>query len=111
MHNLIVFATPVYWYSMSGHMKVFFDRLTDLVTIQKKAGRQLKGKKMFVVAVGSDQALPIGFETPFQQTAAYLHMHYLGCYYSSRKAIDHATPATRKAQQDVLRTLGYVRYY
>ncbi|VAV96544.1 Uncharacterized NAD(P)H oxidoreductase, YdeQ/YrkL/YwrO family, partial [hydrothermal vent metagenome] len=26
----IVFASPVYWYSMSAQMKVFFDRLTDL---------------------------------------------------------------------------------
>jgi len=30
LHRQIVFATPVYWYAMSGLMKTFFDRLTDL---------------------------------------------------------------------------------
>ncbi|UOQ77922.1 NAD(P)H-dependent oxidoreductase [Hymenobacter sp. 5516J-16] len=29
-HPVVVFATPVYWYSMSGSMKDFFDRLTEL---------------------------------------------------------------------------------
>src|SRR5690606_24994501 len=34
-HNIITFATPVYWYTMSASMKTLFDRFTDLVTIQK----------------------------------------------------------------------------
>ncbi|MCG8573408.1 MAG: NAD(P)H-dependent oxidoreductase [Flavobacteriales bacterium] len=28
-YDTLIFATPVYWYSMSGIMKVFFDRITD----------------------------------------------------------------------------------
>ena len=31
MAKTIVFVTPVYWYAMSGPMKIFFDRLTDLL--------------------------------------------------------------------------------
>src|SRR5450755_559983 len=54
-HKVIVFATPVYWYAMSGLMKTFFDRLTDLVTIKKKAARALKGKSIFLLTVGVDQ--------------------------------------------------------
>lgn len=61
----IIFATPVYWYSMSGLMKTFFDRLTDLVTIQKSVGRKLKGKETFLFAVGTDDLLPAGFTIPF----------------------------------------------
>ncbi|MBA2498235.1 MAG: NAD(P)H-dependent oxidoreductase, partial [Chitinophagaceae bacterium] len=49
-YDKIVFATPVYWYAMSGLMKIFFDRLTDLVTINKSFGRNLKGKKIFLFA-------------------------------------------------------------
>jgi len=28
-YELILFATPVYWYTMSGLLKVFFDRFSD----------------------------------------------------------------------------------
>src|SRR5690606_23204552 len=35
-----VIATPVYWYAMSSIMKVFFDRFSDLLTIEKELGRR-----------------------------------------------------------------------
>ncbi|MFD0794198.1 flavodoxin family protein [Mucilaginibacter litoreus] len=81
----IIFATPVYWYSMSGIMKVFFDRLTDLITIKKELGRKLKGKTASMIAVGADPAIPDGFETPFKHTAAYLGIQYQGCTYYATK--------------------------
>ena len=49
-YDTIIFATPVYWYSMSGILKVFIDRITDLLTIEKELGRKLRGKKMAVVS-------------------------------------------------------------
>ncbi|MBL4677739.1 MAG: NAD(P)H-dependent oxidoreductase [Mucilaginibacter sp.] len=58
-YNNIIFATPVYWYSMSGVMKVFFDRLTDLITIKKDLGRNLKGKSASMIAVGADPTYPM----------------------------------------------------
>jgi len=82
----IVFATPVYWYSMSGVMKVFFDRLTDLITIKKDTGRQLRGKSASMIAVGADPAIPDGFETPFKHTSAYLGINYQGCTYYPTKS-------------------------
>ena len=84
-HQSIVFATPVYWYAMSGLMKIFFDRLTDLITIKKQLGRQLKGKSTFLLAVGTDEEMPAGFETPFKLTSTYLDMSYEGCIYYSTK--------------------------
>lgn len=81
-HDVIVFATPVYWYSMSGRMKTLFDRLTDLVTVRKDLGRKLAGRTVFVVACGSEEALPDGFEVPFRETAGYLHMGYGGAFYA-----------------------------
>jgi multimeric flavodoxin WrbA len=82
-HNVIVFATPVYWYAMSGLMKTLFDRLTDLVTAKKDLGKQLKGKSVLLIAVGADEKLPKGFEIPFKLTSKYLNMIYQGCIYHS----------------------------
>lgn len=66
---------------MSGHLKVFFDRLTDLVTVDKPIGRKLAGKRMFLIAVGADAALPPGFEEPFRRTAAYFEMDFISTIY------------------------------
>ncbi|WP_235819752.1 flavodoxin family protein [Flavobacterium davisii] len=44
-YDTLLFATPIYWYSMSGIMKVFFDRFSDLIRIEKDLGRQLRQKK------------------------------------------------------------------
>jgi multimeric flavodoxin WrbA len=79
--DTIVFATPVYWYAMSGTMKTFFDRLTDLITTSKSLGRSLAGKLTFLLATGSDADLPEGFEVPFKRTSEYFGMSYKGSYY------------------------------
>lgn len=71
-HRVIIFATPVYWYAMSGLMKKFFDRFADIVTTKKHSGRRLKGKSTLLLAVGADQELPNGFEVPFKLTSDYL---------------------------------------
>jgi multimeric flavodoxin WrbA len=81
-HTAVVFATPVYWYAMSGRMKVLFDRFTDVVTVRKDLGRRLKGRTVFVAACGSEPLLPEGFEVPFRDTAAYLEMNYGGTFYA-----------------------------
>lgn len=56
--ELIVFASPVYWYSMSAQMKVFFDRLSDLLTIRKDLGRRFKDKKYAVLSTGRSARCP-----------------------------------------------------
>jgi ribosomal-protein-alanine N-acetyltransferase len=78
---LWVLATPVYWYAMSGQMKVFFDRFSELLTERKEDGRLMRGKEVVVIASGTDPALPDGFESPFRQTCDYLGMRYRGAFY------------------------------
>ncbi len=78
----IIFASPVYWYSMSGQMKIFFDRLTDLTDPPYKAlGRQLAGKTVYAVATGGDDAPPTSFSPPFSETAGYFNMGWGGMLY------------------------------
>jgi putative NADPH-quinone reductase len=81
LHRMIIFATPVYWYAMSGLMKNFFDRLTDLLRLRKECGRQLRGRQTALVAVGSNEELPPGFTVPFEYSAHYLGMHFLASVY------------------------------
>ena len=77
-YETLIFVTPIYWYSMSGIMKVFFDRFTDLLTIEKELGRKLRGKKMAVMSCSIGENLRENFWLPFSETAKYLGMEYIG---------------------------------
>lgn len=77
-YDVLIFATPVYWYSMSGIMKVFFDRITDLLDEEKDLGRKLRGKSMAAVSCSGGDNLGDNFWLPFSETAKYLGMDYLG---------------------------------
>jgi multimeric flavodoxin WrbA len=76
-YEVFVFATPVYWYAMSGTLKIFFDRFTDLLTIEKDLGRTLRGKSMAVLSCSNGGNLGDDFWIPFREIADYLGMHYL----------------------------------
>ena len=75
-HQRIVFATPIYWYAMSGVLKLFLDRLTEVMQ-----GRALADKEVSVIATGTEEFLPEGFELPFRGIARHFSMQYRGCTY------------------------------
>ncbi|MFO1441858.1 flavodoxin family protein [Bacillus sp. Bva_UNVM-123] len=55
-HNIIIFSTPIYWYSMSGTMKNFIDRWSQTLRDANYPDfkNKMASKKAFVVAVGGD---------------------------------------------------------
>ena len=59
-------------------MKVFFDRITDLLTIEKELGRTLLRKKMAVICCSNGENLGEHFWLPFSETAKFLGMEYVG---------------------------------
>jgi len=59
-------------------MKIFFDRISDLLKIDKESGRKLRGKNMAMISCASDQDLKPGFTMPFIESANYLGMNYIG---------------------------------
>lgn len=77
-YKTIIFVTPIYWYTMSGLMKVFFDRISDFLKLEKDYGRKLRGMKMASISSSNDERFYEGFEMPFINSAAYLGMDYLG---------------------------------
>lgn len=81
VYDTFIFATPVYWYSMSGVLKVFFDRFTDLITLYKDLGRELGGKSVYVITTSSGDHLGDQFWLPFQKTFNYLNMSFKGGYH------------------------------
>lgn len=77
-YDTIILATPVYWYTMSGRLKVFLDRISDCLTTEKAIGRSLAGKSLGVLSCGSREGSILGFFEPFKLTADYLDMNYIG---------------------------------
>lgn len=55
-HDILIFSTPIYWYSMSGTMKNFIDRWSQTLRDPKYPDfkRKMASKKAFVIAVGGD---------------------------------------------------------
>lgn len=77
-YKVIVFVTPIYWYTMSGLTKVFLDRISDFLKLEKDYGRQLRGMEMASVSSSNDNRFYEGFEMPFENSAGYLGMTYKG---------------------------------
>lgn len=76
--DTVVFATPVYWYSMSSVLKKFFDRITDLLQEHKDLGRRLRGKQMALLSCSGTPGPDPEFAIPFEKTAEYLGMKFVG---------------------------------
>lgn len=78
-HQKVVFATPVYWYSMSARLKVFFERLTGSFESDQNLKDVLKKLKIYVLyCFGNDKGGSEGFEESFKRISNYLNLNYKG---------------------------------
>lgn len=108
-YQVLILATPVYWYAMSGRMKVFMDRITDLLKLEKTTGRQLRGMGLAVISSANSDNLGEHFWRPFAASADYLGMHYLGNVHTY-EGKDHGAVITefRQSVLDRWQTFGRV---
>jgi NAD(P)H-dependent FMN reductase len=79
-HDQIIFATPIYWYAVSPAMKVFLDRISDLLELPDlfSEGRRLRGKKAYVVCTSICDEPSVEFMGAFRETFNYLSIHFVG---------------------------------
>lgn len=78
---IVIFATPVYWYSFSAVMKNFIDRLSDLLSSQKTTGRRLRGTRWALVSSGSDNEPDRDLISAFRRTCEYLGVEFIASVY------------------------------
>jgi multimeric flavodoxin WrbA len=96
-HDQVIFATPVYWYSVSPAMKVFLDRISDLLELPDllPAGRQLRGKNAYVVCTSISDEASTAFMSAFRETFDYLGMRFGGFVHANCR--DGRLPDTQDA--------------
>ena len=97
----IIFVTPVYWYAMSGRMKVFFDRWTDLLKIDKDTGRHNQEGTHLLSDVSS------GAWTPSHHPGTCKSTNYL--YRAESYLISHPDNANASLPKDPTAGLGQVQ--
>ena len=77
--DIILLASPIYWYQLSGKLKTFVDRWTD--TINPDFSSDLRGKGLALVsthtgvnAINASNILQLAMDS----TAEFLGMQWLG---------------------------------
>ncbi|MGV3592147.1 MAG: flavodoxin family protein, partial [Gammaproteobacteria bacterium] len=77
----IIFASPIYWYSVASPMKIFLDRISDYLDLPDllDKGRELRDKTGFVVCTSVYDKPCAPFIAAFEDTFNYLGRQYGGC--------------------------------
>ena len=82
--DAVVFATPVYWYGVSGQLKVFFDRLFCFIAASEpEAERFVAGivRKRLALVMSSEETYPgaaLALIHEIQEYARYTHSDLVG---------------------------------
>ena len=81
----IIFASPVYWYSVSPPMKIFLDRISDLLDVPEllAKGRRLRGKGVYVLCTSIEDEPDSPFVNAWRETCKYLGMNYSGLLHAN----------------------------
>ena len=79
-NDVVIFSTPIYWYSMSGVMKMMIDRLSQAIRDDRYPNlkEHLKKIRVIVVIVGGDEPRTKGLPLiqQFQYTFEFLDMSF-----------------------------------
>ncbi|MEM7027929.1 MAG: flavodoxin family protein [Pseudomonadota bacterium] len=82
--DAVIFATPLYWYGISGQLKTFFDRIFCYVAASNPDSdanvEQLCGKRIALMLSSEESYVgaPLGVLHEFQEYARYTHSKFVG---------------------------------
>ncbi|RAK18422.1 multimeric flavodoxin WrbA [Anoxybacillus vitaminiphilus] len=101
-HDILIFATPLYWYGMSGYMKNFIDRWSQSLRDKRFDFKKEMGmKKGFVVICGGDnpdmKGLPLIQQ--FQYIFNFVGLEYIGYIIGEGNAPDEVLQDERAIVQ------------
>ena len=100
----IVFATPLYWYGVSGQLKAFLDRIFCYIAASEPDADMfvegLMGKRLALMIASEESypGAPLGVIHEIQEYARYTHSSFVGRGSGDRQQArrrDCAIPATR----------------
>lgn len=115
-HNILLFATPIYWYSMSGTMKNFIDLWSQTLRDDPSFKHTMANKKAHVIAVGADnpyvKGLPMiqQFQYIFDFVGISFESYILGSgnrpgdVYDDKEAFFAASELRKKLQMSIVKS-------
>jgi multimeric flavodoxin WrbA len=108
--DVIILASPVYWYSLTPTFRKLFDRFTDLTELPhlKPKGKRLREKVFYLFATSVHAELPASFVLPVENTLNYFGWKFAGTIHvNCRGAFNRAEalPLLRKLA-DVLSAIS-----
>ena len=101
--DTLIYSTPVYWWGVSGQLKVFMDRLHAL------DHAVFEGKRLLVITTGADGLNGIQYQLiqrQFQEICEYLSMKFAG--YLPVSADDEHPAASNPSALEAARELARV---
>ena len=99
--DAVVFATPVYWYGMSGQLKTFLDRIFCYIAASYPGADEvvqaLMGKRIALLMSSEESyhGAGAGIQHQIQEYARYTHSQYVGTVagYGNRRGDVRRDPA------------------
>lgn len=82
--DALVFATPIYWYGVSGQLKTFFDRLFCFIAASEpESDRFVAGliRKRLALVMSGEETYPgaaLGLIHEIQEYSRYMHSDFVG---------------------------------